>query len=73
MNDFAAPSLKQRAKSGQKMVGIRTQLCSAIVAEALGFSGFDYVYTDMEEEPFGPLTLMSSFKTLSDAIAELMT
>jgi 4-hydroxy-2-oxoheptanedioate aldolase len=52
MNDFAAPSFKQRARSGQKMVGIRTQLCSAIVAEALGFSGFDYVYIDMEHSPF---------------------
>ena len=44
-------SFKQRLKSGQNLVGIRSQLCSPIVAEALGFSGFDYIYIDMEHSP----------------------
>jgi 4-hydroxy-2-oxoheptanedioate aldolase len=65
MNSFAAPSFKQRAKSGQKMVGIRTQLCSAIVAEALGFSGFDYVYVDMEHSPFSLRSVLEVCQALA--------
>jgi 4-hydroxy-2-oxoheptanedioate aldolase len=44
-------SFKQRLKAGQRLVGVRSQICSPIVAEALGFSGFDYVYIDMEHSP----------------------
>lgn len=40
-----------RATPGRPQIGIRSQLCSPIVAEVLGFSGFDYVYLDMEHAP----------------------
>ncbi len=46
------PSFKPRLKAGEKLVGIRTQVPNTIVAEALGFSGCDYVYVDMEHSPF---------------------
>ena len=39
------------ASGGPPQIGIRSQLCSSIVAEVLGFSGFDYVYIDMEHAP----------------------
>jgi len=44
-------SFKQRLQSGVPQIGIRTQLCSPIAVEALGFCGFDFVYIDMEHAP----------------------
>jgi 4-hydroxy-2-oxoheptanedioate aldolase len=44
-------SFKHRLQTGTPQIGIRSQLCSTIVAEALGFCGFDYVYLDMEHAP----------------------
>jgi 2-keto-3-deoxy-L-rhamnonate aldolase RhmA len=49
-----SPGLKERLRAragGAPQIGIRSQLCSPIVAEVLGFSGFDYVYIDMEHAP----------------------
>lgn len=51
-----SPSFKERLRArasggGAPQIGIRSQLCSPIVAEVLGFSGFDYVYIDMEHAP----------------------
>ena len=51
MNGQATVSFKQRMRSGIPQIGIRSQFCSPIVVEALGFSGFDYVYIDMEHSP----------------------
>ncbi len=47
------------------MVGIRSQLCSAIVAEALGFSGIDYLYIDMEHSPNNQLTVLAQCQALA--------
>jgi 2-keto-3-deoxy-L-rhamnonate aldolase RhmA len=44
-------SFKRRLESGVPQIGIRNQICSPIVTEALGFCGFDYVYLDMEHSP----------------------
>lgn len=44
-------SFKHRLRTGTPQIGIRSQFCSSIVAEALGFCGFDYVYLDMEHAP----------------------
>src|SRR5476651_1831522 len=38
-------------KGPRPQIGIRTQIDSSMVAEALGFCGFDYVYIDMEHSP----------------------
>src|SRR6516165_6707284 len=45
------PSFRQAMQDGSVQIGIRTQFCSPIVAEALGFCGYDYVYIDMEHSP----------------------
>jgi 4-hydroxy-2-oxoheptanedioate aldolase len=58
-------SFKQRLKSGQRLVGVRSQLCSPIVAEALGFSGFDYVYLDMEHSPNNLMTVLLQCQSLA--------
>lgn len=47
----AKSSFKQALKAGRPLIGIRTQIDSSMVAEALGFCGFDYVYIDMEHSP----------------------
>lgn len=44
----AKGSFKQALKAARPLVGVRTQIDSPMVAEALGFCGFDYVYIDME-------------------------
>lgn len=41
-------SFKQALRAARRLVGVRTQIDSPSVAEALGFCGFDYVYIDME-------------------------
>lgn len=41
-------SFKHALKAARPLVGVRTQIDSSMVAEALGFCGFDYVYIDME-------------------------
>jgi 4-hydroxy-2-oxoheptanedioate aldolase len=58
MNDFVTSAFKPRLKSGQKLVGIRMQVPNTIIAEALGLSGFDYVYIDMEHSPFGLISTL---------------
>jgi 2-keto-3-deoxy-L-rhamnonate aldolase RhmA len=37
--------------AGRQQIGLRSQLCSSIAVEALGLSGCDYVYIDMEHSP----------------------
>lgn len=44
-------AFKHALRAGRPLVGVRTQIDSAMVAEALGFCGFDYVYIDMEHSP----------------------
>jgi 4-hydroxy-2-oxoheptanedioate aldolase len=58
-------SFKQRLKSGQRLVGVRSQLCSHIVAEALGYSGFDYVYLDMEHSPNNLMSVLLQCQALA--------
>lgn len=45
------PTFKQDMQAGHRQLGIRSQFCSPLVAEALGLSGYDYVYLDMEHSP----------------------
>ena len=42
------PSFKQTVRSDSAQIGVRTQFCSPIVAGALGFCGYDYVYIATE-------------------------
>jgi len=47
----AKTSFKQALRSGVPQIGYRSQLCSPMVAEALAWCGFDYIYIDMEHAP----------------------
>jgi 4-hydroxy-2-oxoheptanedioate aldolase len=58
-------SFKQDMKAGRKQVGLRTQLCSAIVAEALGRCGADYVYIDMEHAPNDLMSVLHQSQALA--------
>src|ERR1700733_7405322 len=51
MAEKRTPSFKQVMRGGSVQIGVRTQFRSPIVAEALGFCGYDYVYIDMEHSP----------------------
>src|SRR5262245_13030976 len=44
-------SFKSQLLSGAPQIGIRSQLCSAIAAQAVAGCGYDYVYIDMEHAP----------------------
>jgi 4-hydroxy-2-oxoheptanedioate aldolase len=61
----ALSSFKQRLRSGQNLAGIRSQFCSSIVAEALGFSGIDYVYIDMEHSPNSLMSVLELCQALA--------
>lgn len=65
MVSHLAPSFKQRMRAGIPQIGIRTQFCSPIVAEALGFCGFDYVYIDMEHAPNDVMSVLLQAQALA--------
>jgi 4-hydroxy-2-oxoheptanedioate aldolase len=58
-------SLKRRMQTGAPQIGIRSQLCSMIAAEALGFCGFDYVYLDMEHAPNNLMLVLQQCQALA--------
>jgi 2-keto-3-deoxy-L-rhamnonate aldolase RhmA len=60
-----APSFKEQMRNGVPQIGVRTQLCSPIVAEALGFCGFDYVYIDMEHSPNDLMSVLHQCQALA--------
>jgi 4-hydroxy-2-oxoheptanedioate aldolase len=65
LDRVASLSFKQRLTSGQQLVGIRSQLCSPIVAEALGFSGIDYLYIDMEHSPNNLMSVLMQCQAIA--------
>ena len=65
MTTALAPSFKQQMLDGHPQIGVRTQFCSPIVAEALGFCGFDYVYIDMEHSPNDLTSVMHQCQALA--------
>jgi 4-hydroxy-2-oxoheptanedioate aldolase len=62
---MSTQSFKQRLQTGAPQIGIRSQLCSGIVAEALGFCGFDYVYLDMEHAPNNLMLILQQCQALA--------
>jgi 4-hydroxy-2-oxoheptanedioate aldolase len=60
-----APSFKQAIEGGAVQIGVRSQFCSPIVAEALGFCGYDYVYIDMEHSPNDLMSVLGQAQALA--------
>jgi 4-hydroxy-2-oxoheptanedioate aldolase len=60
---------KAALKGARPLIGIRTQIDSAMVAEALGFCGFDYVYIDMEHSPADLRSVMQQCQAVAGTTA----
>jgi 4-hydroxy-2-oxoheptanedioate aldolase len=61
-NDF-----KAGLAAGSQQIGIRSMACSAMVAEILGNSGYDFVYIDMEHAPQDPMGMYHQLQALGCA------
>jgi 2-keto-3-deoxy-L-rhamnonate aldolase RhmA len=62
----------QEMRAGCRQVGIRSQLCSTIVAEALGSCGADYVYLDMEHSPNDLMAVLQQAQALAGTPAHTL-
>jgi 2-keto-3-deoxy-L-rhamnonate aldolase RhmA len=51
-------TFKAAMLAAKPQIGIRSQLCSAIAAEAVASCGYDYVYIDMEHAPNDPMSVL---------------
>lgn len=60
-----ATSFVGEMRAGRQQLGIRSQICSTMVAEALGMSGYDYVYLDMEHSPNDLMSIMQQGQALA--------
>lgn len=69
MSTTPRPSFKQRLRGGGRLVGVRTQFCSPVVVEALGWCGFDYVYIDMEHAPNDLMSVVAQCHALGECDA----
>jgi 4-hydroxy-2-oxoheptanedioate aldolase len=65
MAEKQTPSFRQAMQRGAVQIGVRTQFCSPIVAEALGFCGYDYVYIDMEHSPNDLMSVLQQAQALA--------
>ncbi len=65
-------SFKEEMKAGRRQIGIRSQLCSSIVAEALGRCGADFVYLDMEHSPNDPMSILQQSQALAGTPAHAL-
>lgn len=60
-------SFKSRLQSGAPQIGIRSQLCSALAAEAIASCGYDYVYLDMEHAPNDLMSILHQANAIAAA------
>jgi 2-keto-3-deoxy-L-rhamnonate aldolase RhmA len=58
-------TFKQRLRSGAPQIGIRCQFCSPMVAEAIAWSGYQYVYIDMEHAPNDPMSVVQQCQAIA--------
>lgn len=59
-------------RDGRHQIGLRSQLCSPIAAEALGFSGCDYVYIDMEHSPNDLMSVLQQAQAIAGTPAHVL-
>jgi 2-keto-3-deoxy-L-rhamnonate aldolase RhmA len=60
-------TFKSSMLAGKPQVGIRSQLCSAIAAEAIASCGYDYVYLDMEHAPNDLMSVLHQANAIAAA------
>jgi 2-keto-3-deoxy-L-rhamnonate aldolase RhmA len=63
-------SFKQKLKERRGQVGIRSQTCSPLIVEALGYCGYDYVYIDMEHAPNELLSVVQQSQAVAATDAD---
>jgi len=66
------PSFIAEMRGGRQQIGLRSQLCSPIAAEALGFSGCDYVYLDMEHSPNDLMSVLQQAQAIAGTSAHVL-
>ncbi len=59
-------------RAGRRQIGLRSQLCSPIAAEALGLSGCDYVYVDMEHSPNDLMSVLQQSQAVAGTPAHVL-
>lgn len=64
------PTFKDNLRRAVPQYGMRTQFCSPIVAELLGFCGYDYVYIDMEHSPNDLMSVLHQCHALAGTGAQ---
>jgi 2-keto-3-deoxy-L-rhamnonate aldolase RhmA len=59
-------------RAGRQQIGLRAQLCSPIAVEALGLSGCDYVYIDMEHSPNDLMSVLQQSQAAAGTAAHVL-
>lgn len=62
-------TFKHRLQSRIPQIGVRSQLCSPLVAEVLGRCGYQYVYIDMEHAPNEIMAVVQQCQAISGTSA----
>jgi 4-hydroxy-2-oxoheptanedioate aldolase len=62
-------TFKSSMLAGMPQVGIRSQLCSALAAQAIAVSGYDYVYIDMEHAPNDLMSVLHQANAIAAALS----
>lgn len=71
MSDTAtAPAFRTRVRNGETLIGIWSSLCSNMVAEILGLTGYDWVLLDAEHSPNDPIDLFGQLQALNGSPSE---
>jgi len=60
-------TFKSSMLAGVPQIGIRSQLCSALAAQAIGGCGYDYVYLDMEHAPNDLMSILHQANAVAAA------
>jgi 4-hydroxy-2-oxoheptanedioate aldolase len=62
--------LKAALREQRRQIGLWSSLCSNVVAELLGYAGYDWIVVDTEHAPSEPLDVLSQLQALATGTAE---
>jgi 4-hydroxy-2-oxoheptanedioate aldolase len=69
-NIMPANPLKAALLAQRRQIGLWSSLCSNVVAEVLGYAGFDWIVVDTEHAPSAPLDVLAQLQALATGTAE---
>lgn len=70
MRDMASNSLYQRMKQGEPIIGCKLTSRSPLIAELIGWCGYDYVFIDAEHTSYGIETIENAVRAVQLGGAE---